>query len=294
MKQAYKDIKFRADTLALIAKLDAVAVEYMDQDLVRSVRQLYYQMVSRGYAENSTKSCGRIERTAMNCRLAGLLDWDAIEDRTREFSRRPNWDSPSEILHTAALQYHENLWIGQPNRVFVIVEKDALSGVLSPVCHEYDVPLLAAIGYPSVTVLREFCLEDLLPAIEAGQRPVILHLGDHDPSGLDMTRDVEERCRLFCEGVELRLERIALNWDQIQELKPPPNPAKETDTRFADYQKRFGDESWELDALSPAYLVELVTKHIERWIEKPELWQELLDKIATERAKLAKVAEAWA
>jgi hypothetical protein len=294
VKQAYKALKFHAATLALIATLDAIAEEYLAEGLVLTVRQLYYQMVSRDHVENTVRSYNRIKNVVNDARLAGLIDWDAIEDRTREFKKRPRWSSPSGILRAVAEQYHEDLWVGQPNRVFVVVEKEALSGVLSHVCDKFDVPLLAAKGYPSCSVLREFSQEDLLPAVGAGQRPVILHLGDHDPSGLDMSRDLEERLRLFGEGVDLRLDRIALNMDQLEEQHPPPNPAKETDSRFADYRRKFGEASWELDALTPTYLVELVRSHTERWIEKPALWQRRHAKIARERAKLATVAESWA
>jgi hypothetical protein len=294
MKQAYEAHHFQARTLAEIQTLDAIAEEYMAQDLVLTVRQLYYQMVSRGHVENTKQSYDRIAALVNDARLAGLIDWDSIEDRTREFEKRSRWNSPAEILNTVARTYHEDLWVGQPNRVFVIVEKEALAGVLSGVCEEFDVPLLAARGYPSGTILREFSQADLLPAVAKGQQPVILHLGDHDPSGLDMSRDIEERCRLFSADIEIRLDRIALNWDQIQELKPPPNPAKETDSRFKEYRKKFGDESWELDALTPTYLIDLVTKHVEALIEKPGLWKKRHKKIATERAKLVTVAEAWA
>jgi hypothetical protein len=294
MKQIYKALKFQARSLALIERLDAIATEYMAQDLVLSVRQLYYQMVARAFVENTERSYGRIAALVNDARLAGLIDWDSIEDRTREFKKQPRWDSPSEILRAVSRQYHEDLWAGQPNRVFVIVEKEALAGVLGGVCRKFDVPLLAARGYPSGTVLREFALEDLRAAIRAGQQPVILHLGDHDPSGLDMSRDLEERLALFAgEGADVRLDRIALNWDQIHELNPPPNPAKETDVRFAEYRRKFGDESWELDALSPAHLLDLVTTHVEALIEKPGLWEKRHKKIATERAKLVTVAEAW-
>lgn len=294
MKECYRVIDFRAGSRALIATLNGIAEEYMEADLTLTVRQLYYQAVARGHVENTKGSYNRIASLVNDARDAGLMDWDAIEDRTREFVRLTRWGSPAEILRDDAETYHEDLWIGQPNRVFVIIEKEALTGVLEGVCREYDVPLLAARGYPSGTVLRAFAEMDLDPASADGQKPVVLHLGDHDPSGLDMTRDLKERLELYGNGIEIELHRVALNMDQIEALNPPKNPAKETDVRFAEYRKRFGESSWELDALTPTYLVELVRKHIEAWIEKPALWKERHEAIGTARAQLAKLAESWA
>lgn len=105
---------------------------------------------------------------------------------------------------------------------------------------------------------------------DAGQVPVVIHLGDHDPSGMDMTRDNEERLRVFLEehGDKLELERIALNMDQVKKYKPPPNPAKVTDSRYKKYEEEFGTSSWELDALNPRMLVDLVRDKIKTYLNK--------------------------
>jgi hypothetical protein len=225
-------------------------------------------------------------------RMAGLIDWDAIEDRTREFIQRPRWRSGSDILRAVAQQFHMDMWEGQEYRVFVIVEKEALVGVLERTCTEYDVPLLAARGYPSASVLREFFDSEVANAYHGRQEIVILHLGDHDPSGLDMTRDIQDRGDVFGrdDGVDFTLQRIALNMSQVEELKPPPNPAKTTDARFDAYRRRFGTRSWELDALPPDYLVRLLSRQIERRIDD-DLWQERKDKIEAIKSKIEKVAD---
>jgi hypothetical protein len=226
--------------------------------------------------------------------MAGLVDWDMIEDRTRTFDRRSRWDSGEEVLRAVADQFHMDMWEGQDVRLFTVVEKDALSGVLSPVCREYDVPLLAAKGYCSVSTLREFTVEDILPAIDDGQEVVILHLGDHDPSGLDMTRDIKDRVSAFLNGSGQRVQvvRLALNMDQVQELNPPPNPAKTTDRRFAEYAKKYGRESWELDALRPDYMANLVENTIRRYIDF-DLWQAREEEINLTKTKLRELADGF-
>lgn len=271
MRQQYKDFEFRKDTLKQIEVMNEVIREYMRQGFRLTVRQLYYQMVARGYIENTERSYKRTTSIVNDARLAGLMDWEAIEDRTREFISRSRWESGAQILRSASDSYHQDMWATQEYRLFCIVEKEALAGVLERVCHKYDIPLLAARGYPSGTVLREFVLDDLLPCADS-HRIKIVHLGDHDPSGIDMTRDLEERIQLFCgREASFELERVALNMPQIEERRPPPNPAKSTDSRFQDYQRKFGSESWELDALQPQYLASLVEEQALAVID-PDKW----------------------
>lgn len=292
-KQAYIDrSNFRAETLALIGTVNAIIDEYIAAGYRLTVRQLYYQCVARGIIENTMKSYKRMASIVNDGRLAGLIDWDVIEDRTRDFVKRSRWESGSQILEAVGKQFHKDMWHGQESRVFVIVEKEALAGVLSRVSHRFDVPLLAARGYPSSTVLREFCIEDIIPAVcDSDQRITILHLGDHDPSGIDMTRDLTERVALFCETTSdnVELERIALNWPQIEEHKPPPNPAKMTDSRYDGYVRLYGDESWELDALPPDYLDRLVTEHVQRHIDD-DRWTETNAEIERVKRKIVKLA----
>lgn len=288
-KQFYKDFSFRGKSKKLIEVINGIIDEYIEQGFRLTVRQLYYQLVARGHIENTELSYKRTTGLVNDARLAGLIDWDVIEDRTRAFIKRPRWDSGANILEDCAAQFHMDMWEGQDHRVFVIVEKEALAGVLEGVCNDLDTPLLAARGYPSGTVLREFAISDVQTCMEAGQTPILLHLGDHDPSGIDMTRDLEERILLFSEVGDIQLTRIALNMDQIKSQKPPPNPAKVTDSRFAKYRKKFGDKSWELDALSPDFLAGLVRFHTEKYIDK-KLWSAQKNRIFDTRAQLTTLA----
>lgn len=293
MKQAYQDFKFKATTLELLDKANAIIDEYLAQGFRLTVRQLYYQLVARGEIPNNMKSYTRVAITLNDGRLAGYVDWDAIEDRTREFLRRSRWTSAKDILEACASSFHMDMWTGQPVRPFVIVEKEALAGVLEGVCRKWDVPLLAARGYPSVSVLREFALQDILPAMRRqSQEVMILHLGDHDPSGIDMTRDLRERLGLFLgqHNLALEIRRIALNMGQVTQYQPPPNPAKVTDSRFIEYQARYGDESWELDALEPRVLASLVESNIKPIVDKAA-WQERVDEINEAKEYITTVAQ---
>ncbi|QTS88270.1 hypothetical protein JLK41_08950 [Ectopseudomonas khazarica] len=259
----------------LIDYMNDLIEDYQRQGYVLTVRQLYYQLVARDVIENTLQSYKRTANLINDAKLAGHMDWDAIEDRTREFLTNPHWDAGSSILRSAAQSYGQDMWANQETRVFVVIEKEALIGVLTGTCRKWDVPILAARGYPSGSVLRGFAEDHLLPALYAGQRVRVLHLGDHDPSGIDMTRDLIERLSLFTrhEMDDSDLDRIALTMDQIDEIKPPENPAKTTDSRFAAYRPQYGTSSWELDALSPQYLNNLLEGHIEDHVD-PDAWAE--------------------
>jgi hypothetical protein len=301
-RQQYVEKNFRSDTLHTIELINDIVREYQRQGFVLTVRQLYYQLVARDIIANTLQEYKRIAGIINDAKLAGLLDWDMIEDRTREFVRQTRWSGGPQILKAAAQGFHMDMWEGQCTRVFVIVEKEALVGVLERVCRRYDIPLLAARGYPSGTVLREFVEKDICTAVSSNQQPVILHLGDHDPSGLDMTRDLAERIRLFA-GVYLHgnvsdvhdidLRRIALNMDQIRDQRPPENPAKTTDSRFRAYRKQFGDSSWELDALSPSFLESLIEEQVSVEIDDGP-WEDRQAEIDDVKSRLTRVAEQWA
>ncbi len=290
MKHSYVEIPLRDATLEMIKIINKIVDGYSRKNLRMTVRQLYYQLVAKDQIENTVKSYKRIVKLVTDGRLAGLIDWDAIEDRARSFITRTRWDSAQQIIDASANGFHQDMWANQEERPFVLIEKEALSGVLADVCYRYDVPLLACKGYPSATVLREFALNDILPALDGDQTAVILHLGDHDPSGIDMTRDIDERVELFCDGRSITMARLALNMLQIERLKPPPNPAKQTDSRFGAYVRKFGKRCWELDALDPEELQSIVKRSIvqridaSRWKKRTKQIENIRDRIRAHAA----------
>lgn len=290
MKECYREINFKGAQLQMIETINAIIGEYMNAGYTLTVRQLYYQLVARDIVPNTEKSYKYITRVVNDARIAGLIDWDAIEDRTREFIERPRWVNPKDLFLASARQFHTDPWATQESRPFVIVEKEALSGVFQRVCHEFDVPLLAARGYPSASVMREFVVDQVLTS---EQDVVVLHFGDHDPSGIDMTRDIDERCEMFAYGDgAFVLKRLALNLDQVRKHKPPPNPAKTTDARFVSYKRKFGTSSWELDALNPKVLSDLARDAIIKCIDAKE-WDKWDAKEKKTRKAMEKHAEAF-
>lgn len=173
----------------------------------------------------------------------------------------------------------------------VWIEKDALAGVIENVCRRNDVPFFSCRGYTSQSEMWA-ASQRIMSHINNEQNVTIIHLGDHDPSGIDMSRDIEERLQMFI-GYDnadwLTVDRIALNMDQVRKHKPPPNPCKLTDARATDYIRKFGQSSWELDALDPRTLDALIETTIHD-LRDEKRWKESVKEEKQHRASLKKVA----
>lgn len=261
-KIKYVERDFSEVSLKVITKSNEIIESYAAQGYDLTLRQLYYQFVARDLIANEHREYKKLGSIVNDGRLAGLIDWDRLVDRTRNVKSNSHWDEPRLIVEACAQQYQVDKWQTQDYRVEVWIEKDALIGVIEGVCKREDVAYFSCRGYTSQSEMWE-AAQRLLAHARRGQHPVIIHLGDHDPSGIDMTRDITDRMELF--GVDIMVERIALNMDQVEEHSPPPNPAKITDSRAAQYIRRFGGESWELDALEPATLENLIASKIETY-----------------------------
>lgn len=273
MLEQFIEKTFNAEHRAIIESANDIIAEYRRQGYVLTLRQLYYQFVARDLIANTMQSYKRLGGIINNGRLAGLIDWTAIEDRTRNLKKNWHSDDPKDAIQTVRNQYGIDMWANQPLRVEVWIEKEALAGVIERVCNELDCPYFSCRGYVSQSEQWRAGIRARNRYKQDDQETVILHLGDHDPSGIDMTRDNSDRLGMFAHYTKPDVVRIALNMDQIDEYDPPPNPAKMTDSRFAGYVTRYGSESWELDALEPRVLNELIRSHVEL-IRDDDLWDE--------------------
>jgi hypothetical protein len=294
LKEFFVSKRFSADKQKMIEEIEIVLDRYEAQGYDLTLRQLYYQLLTKNLYKNSDESYKWLGGLVTDARLAGLLDWDMIKDRGRVCNELDSWQTGGEFMRVAPYWYMRDRWENQPVYVEVMVEKDALSGILLPKCQELDVPFTANKGYCSVSAMYE-AGKRIREELEKGKRVVVLYLGDHDPSGLDMSRDVQERLTLFSGVEELRtswddgeanfdmitfpeehpfadsdafagpivhVDRLALNRNQVDEFGLESNPAKLKDKRSAKYIAKFGRESWELDAIEPSVLTSLVDDRV--------------------------------
>lgn len=292
MKEKFRDFNPRGERREVALRAVAIAEEYGAAGYVMTLRQLYYQLVSRDVIPNTERSYKNLSALLTEAREGGWLAWDALEDRGRELSTVSTWSSPSGILRSAALGYRSDRMGEQPVYLECWIEKDALAGVVEPVALGYQVPFLAARGYGSATALYDAGVR-FQRALARGKRAVLLYMGDHDPSGLDMGRDIEERIgRYGGHPGMVEITRLALNMDQVEAYGPPPNPAKVTDPRAGGYLSEYGGESWELDALPPDVLAGLAREAIEGLLDM-ELYEEGEERDIDARKRLLDFAEEW-
>lgn len=280
-KIQYKEIRFRQSSLNLIHLVNEVINDYKAQGYELTLRQVYYQLVARGYIPNNERSYKNVGNLINDGRLAGLIDWYAITDRTRNLRGNSHWDTPSEVIASAKYSYLLDKWEGQPNYVEVWVEKDALVDVVGQACRPLDVPYFSCRGYTSQSEMwmaaQRFRRQDFR------EQRIIIHLGDHDPSGIDMTRDIQERLDMF--GADVYVKRVALTMEQIDFYSPPPNPAKITDSRCDKYIAQYGHESWELDALEPKVITDLIKEQVTMYRDDG-LYQRVCNKENREKREL--------
>lgn len=258
-KIQYKEINFRGKSLDLIKLINQVVDEYSSQGYELTLRQTYYQLVARGYIPNNERSYKNIGNLINDGRLAGLIDWNSITDRTRNLRKNSHWSTPSSVIESAMYSYLLDKWEGQPNYVEVWVEKDALVDIVGQACRPIDTPFFSCRGYTSQSEMWS-AAQRFIHQNRTRENCFIIHLGDHDPSGIDMTRDIQERLWMF--GADVQVKRVALTMEQVQTYNPPPNPAKLTDSRCGKYMDEFGDESWELDALEPQMMTNLIRNEV--------------------------------
>lgn len=295
MKEAFISVNFHRATREMIYLANEIIESLAMQGYSLTLRQLYYQLVARDVIKNIQKNYKKLGEQISNARLAGLVDWSSIEDRTRYLRGINHRANPEEMVKDAAGGYHIDKWLRQPRRVEVWVEKDALVGIVQKACSPLDVNYFSCRGYGSQTALYRTA-QRLETYIEDGQAPIILHFGDHDPSGINMTDDIIKRLEMFTDhkGIfdQIEVRRIALNMDQVKKYNPPPNPAKEKDSRYKAYKRKFGVNCWELDALSPQVIDGLITENILS-VRDERIWAEDVARETAERTLLTSCATRW-
>ena len=196
-------------------------------------------------------------------REAGTVPFHWIADNTRLMRKPSSFTGVEACLELVAHSYRRNLWASMPAYVEVWCEKDALAGVLLEETKVYDVPLMIARGYSSLSFVHCAAM-----AIQATGKPAwIYHFGDLDPSGRDAARDIETKLRRYAPGAEIHFECPAVTRQQAEEWSLPSRPTKTTDTR----SKKFEGDSVELDAIPAHKLRELVRGCIERHVDQHQL-----------------------
>jgi len=298
----YADSSFTEAALGVIADAERICDNYARQGYRLTLRQLYYRFIaddlfpeSRRDRALGTKNTERnykwLGDLVSKARVGGRIDWNHITDRTRRKEGGDSgWSSPEAAARSILDWYSISKWNGQAHYLEVWVEKEALVDVISAPASRWNVGHMACKGSPSTSVIHE-AAQRLRRYEDAGRKTHVIYLGDHDPTGLDIDRDIQDRLRLFRSMASV--ERIALTMEQVEELDPPPSPAKVTDSRTNGYIEMYGtDECWELDAIEPAELDRLVEEAILGYLDMAG-WNERVRQEADEKRVLTAVADNW-
>jgi len=261
------------------------ALEVFKQyDSALTLRQLYYRLVSKHLFPNTINSYKRLSRVMVKAREQGDVPINCLEDRSRRILGRGDtgYTSAEEFLRRRIAGLKESykeftmpMWDDQPNYVLVSLEKDALSRLMSDIANQYSVRTFPTRGYPSFTYVNR--MATYIRNRLKGKPTVVLYFGDHDPSGVDIERDLEDRLRKYDAG-DFKVMRIALTKDQIQQYNLPPMPVKRSDARSEGFMESYGDQSVELDALDPNTLKLMVAQSIAANIDL-DLWRKKEEKI---------------
>lgn len=316
---------WNTDKRSLVNHIISICEDFRHNGDVMTLRQLYYQLVSKDLIPNHITVYKKIGKIKDDLVYAGMIDWNTFEDRGRVPHRAYFEDDVSGALQRTVDFYKLDKQDGQPKHIEVWTEKDAISGILKKVTVPYTVRLVVNKGYSSSTAMYQ-AYDRFLKSLEYNQKVVILYFGDHDPSGLDMIRDIYDRImfmftngerfesyriaerieewwtsngytvydvadsnekydrvpqlmdkesekleRLFDEGKRtmfiednnlFEVKQIGLTMEQIDEFNPPPNPAKLTDPRSKWYIEKYGQVSWEVDAIHPDTMRTIVKDQI--------------------------------
>ena len=344
------------DKFTVVAHIVSIAEEYRKDGYSLTLRQLYYQLVARDIIPNHDKVYAKISSIKDDVVYSGLVDWDVFEDRGRIPSLAYFENSVEGALQRTIENYQLDRQRGQKIHIEVWTEKDAISSILKRATHQKTIRLVVNKGYTSSTAIYG-AYERFLDEMNEGKKIKILYFGDHDPSGMDMIRDIKARVMLMLtkgsqfdnyfdermenwwsreeldlfaiaqmEGYEevamlydnsmddethekhqslfeegrrkmyieehelFEIIHVGLTMKQIKEYNPPHNPAKMTDPRAKSYIAKYGQVSWEVDALKPAVMLQIVNTAIEEQMDMDQ-YDLIMEEEAEEKAELIKLLE---
>ena len=235
-----------------------------------TVRQVFYQMVTLGLIDNNKKEYDRIVEILVDGRMSGEIDWGTVVDRARRRIMPNQFSSMKRFVSAVMNSFRKPRWEDQIHYIEVMVEKEALAGILEPIAKEYHVSLIANKGYSSASAVYGAALR-IKEEMEEGKICHVLYLGDHDPSGVDMGRDIKKRLTEF--ECKVEVEGVALTMEQIRKYNLPSNTVKTTDSRSTKYIKKYGNKSWELDALNPEILTDLLKSSILVYLDEDKYYK---------------------
>ncbi len=239
-------------------KMLELAYSILAENHPMTVRQVFYQLVSRQVIKNSRTGYQSVSNALVDARKDGFIPWNWIEDRLRQPRFVSMWRGLSDFAEVAKNAYRRDVWETQPYYVECWLEKDALSGIFQDILTRYGVTLNVGRGYDGWDSIR-----NAANRYGSGEGITVLYFGDFDPSGEDMVRSLKDRLASPCFECKPNIIKCALTMDDIRRYNLPPDFTKKKDTRSAGFIKKHGDVSVELDALPVDVLRDRIRREVE-------------------------------
>ena len=258
VKKAFISYNPRGPKREQLSIIKNIIKEYEENKLVLTCRQIHYQLVSKNIIANTTEEYDKLVDLVGNARMSGAIDWGSIVDRNRETHTPYYEDDITDSIERTLRQYKLDRMRNQDVYIEVMIEKMAIYEIVEDVTNLYTIPLTGNKGNCSKTILYNLS-KRLINACNEGKHCIIMYIGDHDPSGLKMIDSICETLSLM--GVpEFELRPVALTKEQALTYNLPPNPAKDSDTNTLEYKRKYGEFSWECDALPTKILQGILRK----------------------------------
>lgn len=287
MKESFWEWKPNTASRTRLTVIGKLIEEYSKDGITLTLRQLFYRLVAAEVVLNTHREYKNLGELLSKARLAGLVDWEAIEDRARRAVEWQSFDNIQECASQAANGFTLERWKDQPTYVELWCEKDALSSVLRPICDELFATLMINRGYSSSSAMYE--ARQRIERKRDGRDVEIIYLGDFDPSGEDMVRDIRDRLDTF-QVEDVNVTKLALNLDQVAKWKLPHNSAKMSDSRAGAFVAKHGKKSYEVDAIPPRDLQKMVRRAIQQHMDM-ELYNQMLAEESRLRLRLVRAVE---
>lgn len=288
--EKYIDHNFQPSSQRKLDLVKDIIEDYRTQNLTLTLRQLFYQLVSKNEIPNKDNEYKNLSNLLSDARMAGIIPWGAIVDRTREPHKPYCENDISDSLWRTYRQYKLNRMRNQDVHLEVMIEKMALYEIVTDVTDVYSIIVSGNKGNTSDTMLHD-CSKRLIAAYKEGKPTVILYIGDHDPSGKMMVDNIRERLSIL-QVPEFEFRLIALSQQQALENDLPPNPIKKTDTNAREYARKYGNDGWECDALPTKKLQEILRREICSCIDFKKL-DEIQDQEKSEKEQLKQILDSW-
>jgi hypothetical protein len=280
--RGFKAWRPRAQSRELLGQVHEVLRQYQ-ANLPVTNRQVFYRLVAAYGFDKSEAAYERLSNLLNRARRSGEVPWSAIRDDGFHRGGHTGWASLGEFAETVQAWvdgYRVDRQAGQTRRVAVWCEAGGMVPQLERVAGEYSVPVFSSGGFDSVTAKH-----DKAEQFAAMGSVLVLHLGDHDPSGVHVFGSLDEDVRAFCHELGGRVEfrRLAVLPEHVAKYGLVTSPAKASDRRA------FDGETVQAEALPPDVLADVVRSAIESELD-PEEYAAALDRERDQRATLA----AWA